>query len=164
MNNIITILTLTNTKIKLESNIYSDTGIRVVTNELFDESDNPVDVAIVGDEAFYVVDDAGFRRHIPSEQVDRQVLESMRELIDGHEGILSEQTAKMLGQEDIFTRAMIESQLKNIDKQFDALFEAGIPEEGRAYMGMMGFRITINIHGDVTQVDQPGMIDPDDEE
>lgn len=131
---------------------------------IFDESDNPVDVAIVGEESFYVVDDAGFRRHIPSEQVDRQVLESMRELIDGHEGILSEQTAKMLGQEDIFTRAMIESQLKNIDKQFDALFEAGIPEEGRAYMGMMGFRITINIHGDVTQVDQPGMIVPDDEE
>ena len=131
---------------------------------IFDESDNPVDVAIVGEESFYVVDDAGFRRHIPSEQVDRQVLDSMRELIDGHEGILSEQTAKMLGQEDIFTRAMIESQLKNIDKQFDALFEAGIPEEGRAYMGMMGFRITINIHGDVTQVDQPGMIDPEDEE
>jgi len=130
---------------------------------IFDESDNPVEVASVGGESFYVVDDAGFRRHIPSEQVDRQVLESMRELIDGHEGILSEQTAKMLGQEDIFTRAMIESQLKNIDKQFDALFEAGIPEEGRAYMGMMGFRITINIHGDVTQVDQPGMIDPNEE-
>ena len=131
---------------------------------IFDESDNPVDVAYVGGEPFYVVDDAGFRRHIPSEQVDRQVLESMRELIDGHEGILSEQTAKMLGQEDIFTKAMIESQLKNIDKQFDALFESGIPEEGRAYMGMMGFRITINIHGDVTKVDQPGMISPEDEE
>ena len=131
---------------------------------IFDESDNPVEIAFVGGESFYVVDDAGFRRHIPSEQVDRQVLESMSELIEGHEGILSEQTAKMLGQEDIFTRAMIESQLKNIDKQFDALFEAGIPEEGRAYMGMMGFRITINIHGDVTKVDQPGMIDPEDEE
>ena len=131
---------------------------------IFDESDNPVEVAIVGGESFYVVDDTGFRRHIPSEQVDRQVLESMRELIDGHEGILSEQTAKMLGQEDIFTKAMIESQLKNIDKQFNALFEAGIPEEGRAYMGMMGFRITINIHGDVTKVDQPGMISPEDEE
>ena len=91
---------------------------------IFDESDNPVDIAYVGGEPFYVVDDAGFRRHIPSEQVDRQVLESMRELIDGHEGILSEQTAKMLGQEDIFTKAMIESQLKNIDKQFDALFFA----------------------------------------
>jgi hypothetical protein len=131
---------------------------------VFDENDNPVDVTYVGNDPFYVVDDAGFHRHIPSEQVDQQVLESMRELIDGHEGILSEQTAKMLGQEDIFTRAMIESQLKNIDKQFDALFDAGIPEEGRAYMGMMGFRITIDVHGDVIEIDQPGMISPEDEE
>jgi hypothetical protein len=131
---------------------------------VFDEFDKPVDVAYVGDEPFYVVDDAGFLRHIPSEEVDRQVLESMRELIDGHEDLLSEQTAKMLGQEDIFTRAMIESQLKNIDQQFDTLFSSGIPEEGRAYMGMMGFRITIDVHGEVIKIDQPGMIAPDDEE
>jgi hypothetical protein len=113
---------------------------------VFDENDNPVEVTYVGGEPFYVVDDEGFLRHIPSEQVDRQVLEAM------------------LGQEDIFTRAMIESQLKNIDKQFDALFETGIPEEGRAYMGMMGFRITIDIHGEVLKVDQPGMISPENEE
>lgn len=131
---------------------------------VFDEFDKPVEVTYVGDEPFYVVDDAGFHRHIPSEQVDRQVLESMRELIDGHEDLLSEQTAKMLGQEDIFTRAMIESQLKNIDEQFDALFNSGIPEEGRAYMGMMGFRVTIDIHGEVIKIDQPGMIAPEDEE
>jgi hypothetical protein len=131
---------------------------------VFDENDNPVDVTYVGSEPFYVVNDAGFHRHIPSEQVDSQVLDSMKELIDGHEGVLSEQTAKMLGQEDIFTRAMIESQLKNIDKQFEALFDTGIPEEGRAYMGMMGFRITIDVHGDVIKIDQPGMVSSDDEE
>lgn len=130
---------------------------------VFDEFDNPVEVKFVGDESFYVVDDAGFLRHIPTEQVDRQVLESMQQLIEGHEDLLSEQTAKMLGQEDIFTRAMIESQLKNIDQQFDTLFNSGIPEEGRAYMGMMGFRITIDIHGEVVKIDQPGMIAPDDE-
>ena len=131
---------------------------------VFDEYDKPVEVTFVGDESFYVVDDAGFHRHIPSEQVDRQVLESMRELIEGQEDLLSEQTAKMLGQEDIFTRAMIESQLKNIDKQFDTLFKSGIPEEGRAYMGMMGFRITIDLHGDVIKIDQPGMVSPEDED
>jgi hypothetical protein len=87
----------------------------------------------------------------------------MREMIEGHEDILSEQTAKMLGQEDIFSRAMIESQLKQIDKQFDALLETGIPEDGRAYMGMMGFRITINVHGEVVDINQPGMIAPEDE-
>lgn len=131
---------------------------------IVDEQDRPVEVAYVGDEPCYVVDDAGFRRHIPTEQVDRQVLEMMRETIEGHEDILTDQTAKMLGQEDIFSRAMIENQLKNIDQQFDQLLETGIPEEGRAYMGMMGFRITINVHGEVVDINQPGMVEPGDEE
>lgn len=130
---------------------------------VFDEYDQSVDVAFVGNDPCYVVDDAGFRRHIPTEQVDRQVLNHLRELIEGHEGIISEQTAKMLGQEDIFSRALIESQLKNLDNQFDTLLETGIPEDGRAYMGMMGFRITINVHGEVIDVNQPGMIDPENE-
>jgi hypothetical protein len=28
----------------------------------------------------------------------------------------------------------------------------------------MGFRITIDVHGEVVKIDQPGMIDPDDEQ
>jgi hypothetical protein len=70
----------------------------------------------------------------------------------------------MLGQDDIFSRAMILNQLKNIDQQIDQLFHTGIPEEGRAYMGMMGFRVRINMHGDVLEVVQPGTAAPDDEE
>ena len=122
---------------------------------VFDEQDNPVGTAMVGGEPFYVVDDAGFKRHIPSEQVDRQVLDGMRKLIEGHEDELSAETARMLGQDDIFSKALIENQLKQIDKQFDAVLEAGIPEEARAYMGMTGFRVMINIHGEVIEVSQP---------
>lgn len=130
---------------------------------VIDEFDRPVGVAYVGDEPCYVVDDAGFRRHIPSEQVDRQVLEIMRDLMKGQEDTLAEQAAKMLGQDDIFSRAMIQNQLKNIDDQFETVLDAGIPEEGRAYMGMLGFKIRIDVHGDVLDVQQPGMISPDDE-
>src|SRR5512145_2412420 len=89
---------------------------------VIDENDQVVQVAYVGDEPCYVVDDNGFRRHIPSEQVDRQVLDEMRKMVEGNEGLLAEQAAKMLGQEDIFTRAMLESQIKQMDKQFEALF------------------------------------------
>lgn len=131
---------------------------------VIDEYDRPVAVSYVGDEPCYVVDDAGFMRHIPSEQVDLQVLASMKEMIEGHEDIISEQTAKMLGQDDIFSLAMIANQLKQIDKQFDNLLNSGIPSEARAYMGMMGFKIRINIHGEVIEVEQPGMVDPDSEE
>ena len=130
---------------------------------IIDEQGQPVDVIYVGDEPCYVVDDDGFRRHIPSEHVDRQILNSMGEMIEGHEDILSEQTAKMLGQEDIFSMAMISSQLKDIDKQFDNLMQTGIPDDARSYMGMMGFRIRINVHGEVLEIEQPGMVDPESE-
>ena len=62
-----------------------------------DENDHAVETAVVGDEPFYVVDDAGFKRHIPAAQIDRQVLESMRDMMKGSEGPISEQAAKMLG-------------------------------------------------------------------
>jgi hypothetical protein len=129
---------------------------------IVDEYDQPVKVAYVGNEPCYVVNDAGFLRHIPSEVVDRQVLQQMREAIAGHEDFISEQTAKMLGQDDIFTRAMIEKQLMQIESQFETLMEVGLPDEVRAYMGMMGFRIVIDIHGNVIEVQQPGGIDEND--
>jgi hypothetical protein len=120
-----------------------------------DEANRPAGTAFVGDEPCYVVDDGGFRRHIPSEQVDRQVLEMMRQQISGNEDMLSEQAAKMLGTEDIFSKAMLENQLKNIDGQFENLIQMGIPEESRAFMGMSGFKVVINVHGDVVRLDQP---------
>lgn len=128
-----------------------------------DEFDSPVETAVVGDEAMYVVNDAGFRRHIPAEQIDRNVLQQMADLISGHEDIISTETAKMLGQDDIFSMAMLKNQLENIGEQFDTIIKTGIPEEGRAYLGMTGFKIRINLHGDVLEVIQPGMIDPDSE-
>jgi len=130
---------------------------------VLDEFGKPVDTALVGDEPCYVVDDAGFKRHIPAEQVDKQVLSQIAQLMKGSEDLISEQTAKMLGQEDVFTKAAIEQQLKNIDKQFDQLMLAGIPEDMRAYLGMMGFKVVINMHGEVLSIDQPGTASDDDE-
>ncbi len=121
---------------------------------VIDEYGQPVDTALVGDEPCYVVDDAGFRRHIPSAEVDRQVLAAMRAQVAGMEDELSVQAAKMLGQDDLFTVAMIRQQLENMETQFDALLQTGFPEELRAYLGMMGFRVVINVHGEVLHVEQ----------
>jgi hypothetical protein len=131
---------------------------------VFHELGNPAESALVGDEPCYVVDDAGFRRHIPSEQVDRQVLNHLTEMMKGSEELLSEQAAKMLGQDDVFTVAAIQQQLKNMDKQFDQLIQTGLPEDMRAYLGMMGFKIIINVHGEVLKVEQPGIASDEGEE
>ena len=131
---------------------------------VLDEFGNVTESTLVGAEPCYVVDDAGFLRHIPSEQVDRQVLNQLAEMMKGSEEFLSEQTAKMLGQEDVFSKAAIQQQLKNIDKQFDQLLQMGLPEDMRAYLGMMGFKIIINVHGEVLRVEQPGAITDEGDE
>jgi hypothetical protein len=122
---------------------------------IIDEYEQPAGTAFVGDEPCYVLNDHGFLRHIPSDQVDRKILELMRQQINGNEDLLSEQAAKMLGTDDIFSKAMLENQLKNIDKQFDIILDSGIPEESRAFMGMAGFKVIINFHGEILRLDQP---------
>jgi len=72
---------------------------------------------------------------------------------------LSEQAAKMYGMDDIFSKAIIENQLKNIDQQFENLFQVGIPEDARAFMGMSGFKVIINVHGEVVRFEQPTATD-----
>ena len=57
---------------------------------VFDENDTLLDVTYVGSEACYIVDDEGFKLHIPSEQVDRQVLEMMREQIEANKDMIAE--------------------------------------------------------------------------
>ncbi len=134
------------------------------TGLVFDEDDNLVENVYIGQDPCYVVNDHGFKRHILSETIDRQVLDQMREMIEGKEDLISQQAAKMIGQDDIFTYAMIANQLKNMDNQFDKLFETGIPEETRSYMGLMGFKIVVNVHGDVISVNQPGIESGDEGE
>lgn len=129
-----------------------------------DENERPVETAYVGSDPCYVIDDDGFRRHISSEPVDRQVLQLLADLVKGSEDLISEQTAKMLGQEDLFSVAAIAQQLKNMDQQFETMLQQGLPEDARAYLGMMGFRVVINYQGEVLRVDQPGAVDDEGDE
>ena len=126
---------------------------------VFDENDQPVKAGWIGSEPCYIVNDAGFMRHIPADQVDRQVWQHMQSLIEGNEDLFTEKAAEMVGASDIFSKAAIGNQLKNLDAQFDQLAQVGLPEESRLYLGMMGFRIVISIHGEVLEVVQPGMVD-----
>ncbi|HEX7555368.1 MAG TPA: hypothetical protein VF338_01995 [Leptolinea sp.] len=122
---------------------------------VFDENDQPVGTSTIGSEPCYVVDDAGFMRHIASKEVDLKVLDTLGSQIAGNEDVIADQTAKMLGQEDLFSYAIIQNQLKNLNKQFDQLLETGIPEDARIYLGMTGFKVIIDVHGELVRLEQP---------
>ena len=121
-----------------------------------DPDGKPVEVGFVGGQAQYVVDDGGFHFHVPAEGVDRQVLGMLREQILANQDAVTQGAMQMLGKDDLFTKAMIDTSLKNMDEHFTRLIESGLPAEARAYLGMLGFRIVLNYHGEIVGIAQPG--------
>ena len=127
---------------------------------VYDEAGNPVETAFIGTEPHYVVTDGDFKRHITAETVDRQVVEWIQGQALANKELVSEQIMKMMGQEDLFTKAMIDSSLGNMDK----MMGQGIPEDARMMLGMMGFKVVINVHGELVDLEAPSQELPDDDE
>jgi hypothetical protein len=127
------------------------------TGIVYDERDLPVEVTFVGGDAFYIVDDCGFHRHVDAEHVDRQVLSVFIEQLQDNQELAVEQALKFLGRDDLFTKAAVDASMRNID--MNQIIEQGIPEQARNMMGMLGFRIIINHHGEVVRMDQPTSMD-----
>lgn len=125
-----------------------------------DEGGAPAEVDYVGESACYVVDDEGFRRFIDAEEVDRQVLRFMREQVDEHRDLAIGQMLDMMGQHDIFTKAALESSINNLEEAVGQ----PVPNEARQYLAMLGFRIVVDVHGEVVEVAMPGTAADDDDD
>ena len=124
-----------------------------------DENGNPVDDVLVGNVPNYVVEDAGFRRHVESEAVDRQVIGMLREQFLAHRDIATEAMLQMLGKDDLFTKAMIDASIKNMDQ----VLNQGLPDGARAWLGMLGFRVIVDTHGQVVRLEMPEQSEAYDE-
>lgn len=124
---------------------------------VFDEKENLLATTQVGDEAYYIFDDAGFLRHIKAEDVDRQVLGFFLQQLEDNKEMAVAQALSMLGKDDLFTKAAIDAQLSKVS--MEEMMAQGIPAQARDMLAMLGFRITINVHGEVVEIDQPSMPD-----
>ncbi len=118
---------------------------------VFDEAGNPAEIAYVGEDACYVVDDDDFRRHIDAAQVDRAVLRFLRGQVEDNREIAVKSMLEMMGQDDVFTKAAVES---SINRMEDAVGQP-IPEDARQWLGMLGFKIVIDVHGSVVDIQMP---------
>lgn len=119
---------------------------------VFNEAGQPAEVVYVGGTAYYVILDDDFRRHVEARAVDRQVLLFLREQMEPYKDVAIQETMRMIGRDDLFTKAMIDAQLKNWEQALDQT----LPEEVRAWLGMLGFRVVVNVHGELVHVELPG--------
>jgi hypothetical protein len=117
------------------------------------EDGTPVEITYVNTTPYYVVNDQGFRRHIEARAVDREVLaQFMQQLQDHREEAVMAMLAQ-LGQDDLFTKAALDSTVRNLD--VEQILDQGLPPQARQWLGMLGFRVVIDVHGEVVRVDMP---------
>ena len=75
--------------------------------------------------------------------------------------LVTEQMMKFMGKDDLFTKAMIDSSITKMDQQ---VIQQGLPADARMMLGMIGFRVVVNIHGELVNLDMPAQELDDDEE
>jgi len=118
---------------------------------VYNEERQLAEVTYIGQEAHYVILDGDFKRHVPAKAVDRQVVNWFREQILDNKDMVTEGMMTMLGKDDLFTKAMIDSSIGKVDD----LLDIGIPDDARMWLGMMGLKIIVDFHGDVVEIEAP---------
>lgn len=120
---------------------------------VFDEMGQLVTTAVVGDTPHYIINDNGFLRHIEAADVDRQVLAFFLQQLNENRDMAVSQALQLMGKDDLMTKAAVDASLRNID--MEQIIAQGIPAQAREMLGMMGFRVTINFHGELVSIQQP---------
>lgn len=120
-----------------------------------------VTVTTVGQTDYYVIDDAGFKRHVEAAAVDRVVLGQFLGQMQEHRDEASQAMMKLMGSEDLFTKAAVESTLKNVN--VEQMLGQRLPDDARQWLGMLGLRVVIDYHGEVVRVDMPTAPESEDE-
>jgi hypothetical protein len=132
-------------------------GIRraLFADLVFNEEGQPAKVVYIGSDPHYAVPDGDFLRHVEAQHVDRQVVGLIQERIVAMGDAVTEGVMHMLGQDDVFTQATIEHAIKHMDR----ILEPGAvdADELRTALWMTGFRVTVDVHGDVVQLEMPGL-------
>jgi hypothetical protein len=126
---------------------------------VFSEEGQPARAVYIGNVPHYAVPDGDFMRHVEAERVDRQILELIKERILPMKDAIIEGMIQMIGQEDLFTRPAIESAIENMDRILEA--DNVDVDELRAALWMTGFRATVDVHGDVVDLEMPSVEAPD---
>ncbi len=104
-----------------------------------------VDVTSVGGTSFYVINDQGFRRHVEAREIDRVVLAQFLKQLQQHPDEAARAMLQLMGQDDLFTKAMVDATLRNIN--LEQILDQRMPAEARQWLGMLGFRIVVDLRG-----------------
>jgi hypothetical protein len=90
---------------------------------------------------------------VEARPIDRAVLLQFAEQLAAHRDEASQAMLRMIGQDDLFAKAAVDSALQNIN--VEQVLDQTLPSETRQWLGMLGLRVVINLHGELVRVEMP---------
>ena len=124
---------------------------------VYSELGEPAEVAYIGGIAHYAIPDAGFLRHVEASVVDNQVIAQMKVQITSMQDDVVRGIMQMMGKEDLFTKAAIDASIRNMEQNI----RQSDPKQWIPWLRLFGFRVVVDIHGQVVEVVYPSQ--PSDE-
>jgi hypothetical protein len=118
---------------------------------VFNEQGERAEVVYIGGTAHYAIADADFVRHVEASHVDDAVLAKVKEQIVSMQDQVVLGILQMLGRDDLLTKAAIEASIRNLET---GMREAD-PEQWVPALRLFGFRVVVDIHGDVVEIMYP---------
>ncbi|MEA3408684.1 MAG: hypothetical protein U9R48_11530 [Chloroflexota bacterium] len=118
---------------------------------VYNEEGEAARVAHVGGIAHYAIPDHGFWRHVAAYEVDRVVIAAFKERLGAVKDEVVTAMLQMLGTKDLFTKVAIEASIRHLE----AGMQQGDPQEWVPSLRMLGFRIIVDVHGNVVDIIYP---------
>lgn len=125
---------------------------------VYNEEGQSAELAYIGGVAHYVINDAGFLRHVESSRIDNQVLADLKARIGSMQGDIVRGILQMLGKDDILTKAALDASIRNLEQNV----RQSDPNQWGPWLRLFGFRVVVDVHGQVLEVVYP--TGPDNEE
>jgi len=118
---------------------------------VYNEAGEPAELAYIGGVAHYAIPDNGFRRHVEALAVDNAVLALIKEQITSMQDEVVRGMLAMIGKDDLFTKAAIDASIRNLETHV----RRSDPNQWLPWLRMLGFRVIVNVHGEVVELIYP---------
>jgi hypothetical protein len=118
---------------------------------VYNEAGERCEVVWIGGEAHYAIPDDGFVRHVEARHVDDAVIAQLKIQITSNQDDLVRAMLQMMGKDDLFTKAALDASIRHFDEQF----RQSDTSQMVPWLQLMGFRIVVNVHGDLVELMQP---------
>jgi hypothetical protein len=126
---------------------------------VYNETGQAAQVVWIGGVAHYAIPDDGFLRHVEAASIDSKVLASIKSQITANQDQVIRGVLEMMGKDDLFSKAAVESSILNMEQNI----RQSDPSQWLPWLRFMGFRVVVNVHGEVVELNYPTQAASDDE-